>query len=256
MRRLAFPLLVAFLALPCLAWHTPVHQHITEAAWESLPAALRGKLAAEEKNLIERYCLYPDDYRNAGAAEREKMRVYCERPDGQPIHNVTWQRSDDLASLAYTLNGMIRATRAGDTRAAAQHAGVLAHFLEDSTCPAHSLYPMDSPLELMKDLLPPPASKRDIQLHTVIETSAPAFDLASRAPQSAGSSVAEAAQNLLDRAYRAIRHNRAGLIELVRAAYADDEATMNRFRLEAARTGGGLLADACYTSLRLAEQGP
>jgi hypothetical protein len=103
-------------------------------------------------------------------------------------------------------------------------------MLEDSTCPAHALTPPDSPLNTMRDLLPPPPGKEDIKLHTVIERSAPELDPGSRAPRSAGSNVPAAAANLLDRTYVAIKSNRADLIELVRATYAGDVQTMDKFR--------------------------
>ena len=54
-----------------------------------------------------------------------------------------------------------------------------------------------------------------------------ANDLA-MAAQTAGGTLQQAAATLLDRIYSAIRVNRAGLIELVRAAYADDSWTWRR----------------------------
>lgn len=85
------------------------------------------------------------------------------------------------------------------------------------------------------------------------EITAPEFDLGTRAPRSVGDSVAEAASNLLDRCYAIIRDSRAHLLELVKAVYADDEATMDRLRLRAAMAGAEILADAYYTAFSLAE---
>ena len=81
----------------------------------------------------------------------------------------------------------------------------------------------------MKDLVPPPATEADIRLHTVIERSSPDVNMDSRTPRSVGGTVLEAAASLPNRIYAAIRVNRAGLIELVRATYADDQSTMDRF---------------------------
>jgi hypothetical protein len=134
--------------------------------------------------------------------------------------------------------------RAADTDAVVKFAGVLAHLLEDSTCPAHALIPMDSPLNLMKDLLPPPADQQKIHLHTVIEHSSPEFDLGSRAPHK------ESAQGLLDRCYAIVKQNRGNLIEIVRLAYAGDEMGMDRFRLQSAK------ARAAFGSLPTAMQQP
>ena len=245
------------LAVVCLlagaagwGWHDPVHALITRAALESLPSRMQEKWAPFAEPLARQYSLYPDRIRGAREPEVSRLRVYCVKPDGKSIHNVTWEQEEDLKSLEFSLGGMVRAIREGKMEAAAQHAGVLAHFLEDSTCPAHALIPADSPLHSMRDRLAPP-EKMEIPLHPTIERSSPAFDLAGRAPQAAGSSVAGAAEALLLRCYRTVRANRAELETLVKAVYAGDNATVDRIRLEAARRGAELLADAYYTAFLL-----
>lgn len=236
-----------------MAWHDPVHARITRAALESLPTGMQRQWASESERLIVRYSLYPDIYANAGPQDRARMKVYCEVA-GRPIHNVTWKRPEDMSSLEYLLNNVVAAIRARDGAAGAQFAGTLAHLIEDSTCPAHALLPQDSPLNLMKELLPPPPEKRDIVLHSVIEHSSPEFDLGARVPEAVGTTVNNAAGALLDRIYAAIHANRGDLIELVRAVYADDERTVDRFRLKGARVGAEILADAYRTAFVLAER--
>jgi hypothetical protein len=111
---------------------------------------MQAKLGPQRKNLIGTYCLYPDIYGGLKirSKQRAAMRVHCEKPDGEPIHNVTWRKDADFASLEYVLRGMLEGLRSGNIPAAAQYAGVLAHFLEDSTCPAHAFIPMDECLIL------------------------------------------------------------------------------------------------------------
>jgi hypothetical protein len=237
-----------------LAWHDPVHALITRSAVMSLRVEMRQFWGAETEHLITHYCLYPDEYHGATAARKAAMRQYCE-VKGRPIHNVTWKRAEDIESLEYLLSNFVEKIRSRDVAAAAQYAGTLAHMLEDSTCPAHALTPPDSPLNTMRDLLPPPPGKEDIKLHTVIERSAPEFDLGSRAPRAAGQSIPQAAAELLDRTYAAIKSNRADLIDLVRATYAGDEARMNSYRHKASITGAELLADAYHTAFVLARGG-
>jgi hypothetical protein len=244
-----------FLASTLWAWHDPVHELITRAALQSLPQALRQQWTAEASNLTRRYCLYPDIYANADPAEKARLKIFCET-GGRPIHNVTWKRAEDLQSLEYLLRNVSDGIRSRDGATAAQYAGTLAHFIEDSTCPAHALTPPDSPLNLMRDLLPPPPGKADIRLHTVIERSSPEFNIDSRQPRSAGGTVSEAAATLLDRIYASIRVNRAGLIELVRATYSDDQSTMDRFRLKAATAGAEILSDAYFTAFSLSGAAP
>ena len=233
----------ALLSVPLAwAWHDPVHARITRAALGSLPPNMQTPWNAEAERLAVEYSLYPDAYHNAPPETRAAMRRFCE-VQGRPIHNVTWNPKQDIESLEYLTKGIVEGMRAADTDTAVKYAGVLAHFLEDSTCPAHALTPMDSPLTLMKELLLPPADKQKIQLHTLIEHSSPDFDLGSRPPHK------ETIQGLLDRCYAIIRQNRGNLIELVKLAYAGDESGMDRFRLQSAKAGAELLADAYFTTL-------
>jgi len=226
----------------CPAWHDPVHARITRAALRSLPPAMQQVWAAQSDRLILEYSLYPDAYAHVTAETREAMRRFCE-VRGRGIHNVTWDRREDIESLDYLRDGIVASLRSGDAEAAAKFAGVLAHFLEDSTCPAHALTPIDSPLDLMKVMVPPPPDKKDIQLHRLIEASSPEFDLGSRKP------VQVTSQALLDRCYRVVKENRWDLKEIVSLTYAGDEAGLDRYRLRAAKAGAELLADAYYTAL-------
>ncbi len=212
------------------AWHDPVHARITRAAYGSLPPAMQQPWKAQAERLAKEFSLYPDWYHNAPPEIRADMRRFCE-VRGRAIHNVTWNREQDIESIEYLTAGIVTGMRTGEVDAAVKFAGVLAHLLEDSTCPAHALIPMDSPLNLM------------VQLHTVIEHSSPEFDLGSRVPH------VESPQRLLDRCYAVIKLNRAHLIELVKLVYAGDEAGLDRYRLESARAGAELLADAYYSAL-------
>ena len=58
----------------------------------------------------------------------------------------------------------------------------------------------------------------------------------------------EAAPKLLDRCYAIVEENRADLIEMVRATYANDVPVMERLRSRAAKKAAELLADAYYTA--------
>jgi hypothetical protein len=241
------------LGASCPAWHDPVHELITRSAFASLPASMQRVWAPFADELAREYSLYPDHFRGAKEADLARLRPYCVKPDGKPIHNVTWEPPDDLKSLEYSLEGIIRAIRAHKIDVATQHAGVLAHFLEDSTCPAHALIPADSPLHSLRDRLAPPGQMQ-VQLHPTIERNSPGFDLAARTPQPMGESVPKAAEALLERCYVIIRRNRENLETLVKAVYGGDAATVDKMRLEAARRGAELLADAYYTAFVLSSR--
>lgn len=239
--------LLLALCCTCSGWHDP-HVAITRAAIRSLPALDQQWLGPEAEHIIEIYCWNPDRYFNIAAAERPSMRMYSERPDGVRIHNVTWERKGDLATLQYVFGELIGRLRAGRRTEAAQFAGTMAHLVEDSLSPAHAL-----DMKIMQDLLPPPAAFRE-SLHAAIEYSAPAPDLARRSPVMAGASVPDAANAILDRIYNGIHENRTRLIEIVRAAYAGDKPTLDRFRASAALQAAEILSDAYYTAFRLAGQ--
>src|SRR5215472_1109077 len=83
----------------CHAWHHSVHTQITQVALDSLPEAMRRKLAPAADRLAREYCLYPDRLAGAVDPELSPFAVYAIKPDGQPIHNITWQPDDDLRSL-------------------------------------------------------------------------------------------------------------------------------------------------------------
>jgi hypothetical protein len=290
--RIILLLLLPVLSVGSIAWHTPPHQQITRAAVDSLPPALQAKLGAEKETLIMVNCMYPDRYRALGnmnperlpdpapkwlaeisprsaenwARIRAEMRPYCEMPDGRVIHNVTENRQEDVASLEYLLNAIIREIRRGDTVSAARYMGTLAHLLEDSTSPAHAgklplvvmelrkLQPIPSPPPWAGRLNEHGGKLGPGNLHAAIELTTLPFTLAERRPRSAGKTVAEAAPKLLDRCYAIVAENRADLLEMVRATFADDRPVMDRLRSRAARQAAELLADAYYTVLTLAAE--
>lgn len=256
--RVSATLLAILISAPGLAWHGPPHQKITRAAVLSLPEAMQQVWGDERPKLIEHYCMLPDifrSYHNNNDERWKPLQVFCAKPDGKWIHNVTWERADDLASIEYAMNGIIAGIRKSNLEGAAKHAGVLAHLLEDSTCPAHALSPKDSG-QILADLLLPPSGKEDIYIHGSIEEIAPEFDLGRRVPRSVGRTVSEAARNLLERTYQTVKKNRANLLDIVRAIYSSDETKLDQFRLEAERTGAELLADALYTALVLSGEAP
>ena len=271
--------LLPAIAAQAMAWHTPPHQQITRAALDSLPTPLQERLGLEKEMIIWVNCMYPDRYRglaqqgpeqdpNPGPRNRAEMKIYCEMPDGRPIHNVTQNRAEDLASFEHLLQSIITEMRRNDVTAAARYMGTLAHLIEDSCSPAHA-----GPLPLAVAQLrerqplpnPPPWLGRLNEhggtlsagnLHAAIELTLLPFNLRGRIPQAAGKTVPEAAPRLLDRCYAIVEENRADLVEVVRATYANDVPLMERLRSRAAKKSAELLADAYYTALMLSTEKP
>ena len=270
-------LLASSIAAEGWAWHTPPHQQITRAALDSLPTPLQEKLGLEKDTIIWVNCMYPDRYRglaqqgpeldpNPGPRDRAALRIYCEMPDGRPIHNVTQNRAQDLASLEHLLQSIITEIRRDQITAAAGYMGTLAHLLEDSCSPAHA-GPLPVAVAQLKQRQPLPDPPPWVgrlnehggtltkgNLHAAIELTVLPFNLRGRAPALAAPTVAEAAPKLLDRCYAIVEENRADLVEVVRATYANDFPVMERIRSRAARKAAELLADAYFTALTLATE--
>lgn len=280
-RRHTAPLLLLLLgATPIagFAWHTPPHQQITRAAVDTLPVAMQEKLGLEKEMLIWVNCMYPDRYRglaqegpekdpNPGPRNRAELKRYCEMPDGRAIHNVTQKRHEDLASFEFLLESIIKTMRADDIAGAARYMGTLAHLIEDSTSPAHAA-PLPLAVAELRALQPipnpPPWLGRRNEhggtltagnLHAAMELTLVPFNLSGRPPQRAALTVSDSAPKLLDRCYAIVEENKRSLLEMVRATYADDRATMERLRSRAAIQAAELLADAYYTAWSIAGEG-
>jgi len=243
--RLSVKCLIACLALAgsALAWDTAPHQKITQAALDSLPAKLRSRLGLEAVTLGQLYCMLPDRYlemekyrfvrKSDGPKSADEIRAYCVRPDGEAVHSASFRREEDLASVIFLFDGILRSLSEDRTADAAKYMGTLAHFVEDSLSPPHSAVEF-------------------IEMHGVIEQSVPTFSLAGRPARPLAAHVIEAAEALLDRCYAAAEQNRKDLTLMVTAAKAGDEQTLNRFRLRAGRAAAELLADVYCTLLEMA----
>jgi len=225
------------------AWDTAPHRKMTQAALESLPAKLRARLGAEAAALGEIYCMLPDRYlemerhgfvrKGAGPQSAQEIRVYCVRPDGGAIHSAAFRRDEDMASMMYLFDGILRSLSEGRNADAAKYMGTLAHFLEDSLSPPHAV-------------------AEPVEVHGAIERSMPQFSLGGRVARPLAEHVLEAAEAILDRCYAAAEQNRKDLPAMVKAAKAGDERTLDVYRLRAGRAAAELVADAFCTLLMLA----
>ena len=228
----------------CRAWDTTPHRGITKAALDSLPKTLVARLGAESKPLIEIYCLYPDRYeemsqfgfvrKSDGPKDVSEIVAYCVRPDGAAIHGATGDWETDAASLVYLFERILTNLAAKRPGEAAQFAGVLAHFIEDSLSPPH-------------------AASTDSRMHALIERSVPEFTLGTRAPRKAGDHLLPAARAIFDQIYAAAERNRESLPAIVAAASNNDQEALNGYRLRAGRRAAEILADALFTLFTMSE---
>jgi hypothetical protein len=200
---------------------------------------IRARLGAAAQRLIDDYCLLPDRYeemrqfgfvrRGSEAKDPAALQPYCVRPDGDPIHSATWDPDADLESMVYLFERT--ATALGEHREsdAAKYLGTLAHFVEDSLSPPHSV----SAEEL-----------GDPAMHEALERSPPAFAIERRTIPANGDGFIEAITDVLRRCYGGAEVNRRALPEMIRAVREKDTARLDAHRLRAAKLAAELLADS------------
>jgi hypothetical protein len=241
-------LLVVY-ATVCGAWDTKPHRAMTQAALDTLPQRYRAQLGPEAAALAETYCMLPDRYveleqfgflrKSPGPQTLEEMRAYCVRPDGIALHSFFWDREDDLGTLIYLMERILGSLSEKRNADAARYMGTLAHLIEDSLSPPHSV--SEEKLQALS------AGGDAMAMHRAIEKSLPEFSLRGRAPQVVGQGIMSAAEELLARVYAAAERNRTNLPQMSRAVARDDQVTLDAHRLRAGRAAAELLADALCT---------
>src|SRR5450759_473547 len=110
--RLLLCVALSIVAQPCGAWETTPHQKITSVALATLPKSVLDRFGAEAPALVEIYCTLPDRYvemesfgfvrKGPGPRIAAEIRLYCVRPDGEPVHGPTGERDADLTSSPWS----------------------------------------------------------------------------------------------------------------------------------------------------------
>ncbi|HEX5006372.1 MAG TPA: hypothetical protein VFV70_04625 [Hyphomonadaceae bacterium] len=256
-RLLCLPLL--FVGGLSWAWDTLPHQRITRAALDILPKRHLDRFGSELQSLSEIYSILPDRYvemvhygfvrKSPGPQNVAEIRVYCVRPDGQPVHGATGDRESDTVSLVFLLERIaasLAKKRAGE---ASRYAGVLAHFVEDSLSPPHAV-----DADVLLEMTPKGPGIKRINVHSVIERSVPDFALSGRSPRALGGDLLAAATVILDQCYEGAAANKRDLPSMVKAAAHGNEQVLNEYRLRAGKRAAEILADALYTVFRSSDE--
>jgi len=161
--------------------------------------------------------------------------------------------SENYELLRYFLGKAVSALQTNGVAASARYAGTLAHMLEDWGCPAHAV-PGDNMFTLFKQFLPPPEAYRHTPLHGPVENGVFDVSLGGYRPRLLGSSVDEAAFNLLQRSQEATIYARGQVVPIIQALYAGDTNAWNAAQQKAALLDARVVADALYTLVCLAHQ--
>jgi hypothetical protein len=234
------------------AWGAP-HTTITQAATAALPDWQQKLLGEELKPLGSLYCAIPDL-----VFTRKDLTPYA-MMDSRPgvvylkILHVPTTPSENHEVLRYFMDKAVTALKAGNIGDAARYAGTLAHVLEDWGCPAHAV-PGDNMFTLFKQFLPPPPALQYTLLHSPIEGGVFTVRLDSYRPRLLGTSVDEAAFNLLRRAQEATVNARSQVVPIIQALYASDTNASNAAQQKAALFDAAVVADALHTVCCLSQK--
>lgn len=227
------------------AWGAP-HATITQAALATLPDWQKKLLGDELQPLGSLYCAIPDlvytrkDLAPFAVMDAKPGVVYL-----VSLH-LPATPTENYDILRYFMDKAVAALKAGKTGDAARYSGTLAHALEDWGCPAHAV-PGDNMFTLFKQFLPPPSAQHYALLHSPVEGGTFTVRLDAYQPHLLGTSVDEAAFNLLRRVQDATVNARGQVVPIIQALYAGDTNTVNAAQQKAALFDAAVVADALHT---------
>ena len=232
--------LVLASALPGLAWDVAPHRAITKAALDAVEPSVARRLAPHTKDLLETYVLLPDRCRDfTEQPDAVELKPFCLRPDGNTVHSATFDPDEDLGSLVYLYERILTAESTKKEKELAMYVGVLAHFIEDSLSPPHSITG-----EELEEMAP------EIKwIHQKLERAVPAFAIERRKPQVGAANMFELLESFVVRLHEAAARNRGALPGMIAALKAGDEKALDPVRLRAAKDTAELLADTLNAML-------
>ena len=220
-------------------------------AFRSLPSWQRAFWKDQAERMPE-YCLLPDEY----YTNKEELRKYCVMPNGRAIpHGPTdeswtslpfaWEQSSGSQRyvIDYYISALVNAIESGDAAGSAMFAGVLGHYLQDSSQPGHVVHN-----QYLYDLVPRPAGQYR-HLHRDLDDADPhEAALESVRPILLGTHPAEAAFHLSVRHQRMVRQAVGRLVPMIHAVYSGDRAERDRLITDCYATATMLTASAWYTA--------
>lgn len=237
----------------------PSNQHILMGryAFGALPA-WQQHFWKGQGDQIARNCLVPDAY----FTQKEKYARYCVMGNGRVIpHGPTDDCWTELPfvqrpctgphryTIRYYLDRLVQSIADERHTDSALFAGVLGHFLQDSSQPAHLVHN-----DWLYQLVAPPEG-RHLHLHREMDGADPdETALQSISPRLMGTTVAEATFHLQTQYERMIQASLAQVVPLIQAAYAGDEAAATRAITAPYATATWLTASAWHTAHCIASE--
>lgn len=233
----------------CMGWGAP-HSAISRVAVSVLPAAYQEQWGSEADAFARTYCVYPDTvYTSTDAAQ------YCRLPwRSAERYVVTFHLPGDpqenYAIVRHLVGRITAAWRSGNVREAARYSGVLAHVIEDWSCPAHVTVE-DNMFTLFQQYLPPPAAEEGMLLHSPLEGATFTLEIGRYQPVQLGDTDDAIAFTLLWHIQHGTVFARQQLVPMIEAWYRKDLATVAELQKRAAEYGAHLVADMLFSTQSL-----
>ena len=248
-------LTLLLLGIPVLdvhGWGGP-HTVITRAACDTLPQWQKDLWGDELTALGDSYCLIPD--RVYEGMEIARFAMIDSKPG--VIYLISLHLPPETVEgyqlLEFFSRKAVSSFKDGQKGDAARYAGTVSHMLEDWGCPAHAV-PGDNMFTLFKQFMPPPEDQENTLLHGPVENGNFTLDLQDYKPRLLGTTVEEAAFNLLNRSHLTTVYARGQVIPIINGLYEKDDDAVNNAQQKAALLDAEIVADALYTIICIAEQ--
>jgi hypothetical protein len=233
-------------------WGAP-HVIITRTACDALPQRHKELWGKELAALGSSYCLLPDQV----YSDKEKAKFAQLESQPKVVYQVGLHlppaHAEAYELLRYFFGKSVAEFQAGRKYEAACYAGTVSHMLEDWSCPAHAV-PGDNMFTLFKQFLPPPEEHQDTLLHSPLENGKFTLDLKDYKPHLYGTTVEDAAFNLLNKSHATTVFARGQVIPIINGLYEKNDDVVNSAQQNAAIVGAEIVADALYTLICIAEQ--
>ncbi|MCX7825019.1 MAG: NPCBM/NEW2 domain-containing protein [Verrucomicrobiae bacterium] len=258
---LSFALLAAC-ASQAFAWGTN-HHHISQAAADLLPPWQREIIKDEIPPFVARYCLYPDVAGHADA----KPYIMPVPPDAKALLHLPGGLERNKLVFDYYLPRVVTLFRQGEVKEAMRFFGSVAHYLEDSSCPAHFAHgdiavpeggpTLSQPSFIAGLMLLPPDIETE-PFHARIDAcpvSLAQLKAAVRGyrPRLLGASVDELIFHVLEQHHQMNARTQRLLIPMMQALGERNQSKFVKHGIIAAAEGARLLADVLYSVLSIAQ---
>lgn len=255
---------VVVILLPQSVFAWGIHGLLTKVALGLLSPWQRTLIQVEEKPMIQRYCIFPDD---AQAKDAAPYIVKFPSEAKISLHIPASLEQNKMVFDAY-LPRVVSLLRAGNTTEAMRYFGCIVHFLEDSACPCHMAYgtasvPEGAPpllqMDFFKRFLPTSDKVDQEMLHSRIDGCGMTEEQLVRAvgayqPRLLGHSVEELTFQLLEEQMRMNQRSSKRVFPMLQALSTDNESEFIAQGAAAAADGTRLVADALHTVLCIAQQ--